>query len=259
MRKVGRIANFLRRFIMEIKHRIPPKPLHGEGNEQLSRESWKVFQIMSEFVDGFERLSVITPSVSIFGSARLRPDNPYYQLTEDIGKRLSDAGFSVVSGGGPGIMEAANKGAYQGAHGLSVGLNIELPHEQKGNPYQDISMKYRYFFARKAMFVKYCNAYIVFPGGFGTLDELAEILTLIQTGKSRKIPVILVGSKFWQGLLDWLHEQLLGMGLIAAQDLDLMTVVDDADSALKIIEDFYQDRSYAHTAAAEPRTNLKEG
>ena len=192
-------------------------------------------------------------------SARLRPDNPYYQLTEDIGKRLSDAGFSVVSGGGPGIMEAANKGAYQGAHGLSVGLNIELPHEQKGNPYQDISMKYRYFFARKAMFVKYCNAYIVLPGGFGTLDELAEILTLIQTGKSRKIPVILVGSKFWQGLLDWLREQLLGMGLIAAQDLDLMTVVDDADSALKIIEDFYQDRSYAHTAAAEPRTNLKEG
>lgn len=233
---------------MEIKSRIPPKPVHGEQNSRFAHESWEVLQIMSEFVDGFERLSVIPPSVSIFGSARLREDSPYYQLTQTIGKALSDAGFSVVSGGGPGIMEAANKGAYQGAKGLSVGLNIELPHEQKGNPYQDISMKYRHFFARKAMFVKYCNAYVVLPGGFGTLDELAEILTLIQTGKSRKIPVILVGSTFWQGLLDWLRSQLLGMGLIAEQDLALITVVDDANSVLQVIEDFYQNRSYDQTA-----------
>lgn len=229
---------------MEIKNRIPPKPLHSDKNPLFSHESWEVLRIMSEFVDGFERLSVISPSVSIFGSARLREDSPYYQLTQTIGKALSDAGFSVVSGGGPGIMEAANKGAYQGERGLSVGLNIELPHEQKGNPYQDISMNYRHFFARKAMFVKYCNAYVVLPGGFGTLDELVEILTLIQTKKSRKIPVILVGSSFWQGLLDWLRAQALTMGLIAEQDLELITVVDDADSVLQVIEDFYQHHPY---------------
>lgn len=233
---------------MEINKRIPPKSLQSGESGQFSHESWRVFQIMSEFVDGFERLSVISPSVSIFGSARLREDSPYYALTESIAKRLSDAGFSVVSGGGPGIMEAANKGAYQGEKGLSVGLNIQLPHEQKGNPYQDIAMNFRHFFARKVMFVKYCNAFVVLPGGFGTLDELAEILTLIQTGKSRKIPVILVGSQFWQGLLTWLREQLLAMGLIAAADLDLMTVVDDADGVMQVIEKFYQGRSYAPTA-----------
>ena len=163
--------------------RRPPKDLRLRDTDRLNHESWKVFQIMSEFVEGFERLAVIDPSVSIFGSARIGPEHPYYQLTETVAKRLSDAGFSVVSGGGPGLMEAANKGAYAGEKGLSVGLNIQLPHEQGGNPYQDISIDFRHFFSRKVMFVKYANAYVVMPGGFGTLDELAEILTLIQTRK----------------------------------------------------------------------------
>lgn len=202
---------------------------------------------MSEFVDGFERLAAIPPSVSIFGSARLREDSPYYILTEEIAKVLSDRGFSIVSGGGPGLMEAANKGAYAGEKGLSVGLNILLPHEQKGNPYQDISMQFRHFFARKVMFVKYCSAYVVMPGGFGTLDELAEILTLIQTGKSRKIPVILVGGDFWQGLLDWMKTQMAALGTIAADDIDLITVADTPEAVLAVIDDFYKDRPYEHT------------
>ncbi len=230
-----------------MEQRIPPKPLRLSNSDHLQKESWKVFQIMSEFVDGFERLAGIAPSVSIFGSARIQPDHPWYQLTEEIAKRLSDEGFSIVSGGGPGLMEAANRGAYQGAHGLSVGLNINLPHEQRGNAYQDISMLFRHFFARKVMFVKYCNAYVVMPGGFGTLDELAEILTLIQTGKSRKIPVILVGSEFWNGLLSWMREQFLALGTIREQDLALITVVDSADAVLQVIEDFYQGRSYEPT------------
>ncbi|MBV7433697.1 TIGR00730 family Rossman fold protein [Cardiobacteriaceae bacterium TAE3-ERU3] len=213
----------------------------------MNHESWKVFQIMSEFVEGFERLAVIDPSVSIFGSARIGPDHPYYQLTETVAKRLSDAGFSVVSGGGPGLMEAANKGAYAGEKGLSVGLNIQLPHEQGGNPYQDISIDFRHFFSRKVMFVKYANAYVVMPGGFGTLDELAEILTLIQTRKSRQIPVILVGSDFWQGLVEWFKERLVAEGTIHPDDLNLFSVVDDADAVVAAIEKFYQGRSYSPT------------
>ena len=227
--------------------RRPPKDLRLRDTDRLNHESWKVFQIMSEFVEGFERLAVIDPSVSIFGSARIGPDHPYYQLTETVSKRLSDAGFSVVSGGGPGLMEAANKGAYAGEKGLSVGLNIQLPHEQGGNPYQDISIDFRHFFSRKVMFVKYANAYVVMPGGFGTLDELAEILTLIQTRKSRQIPVILVGSNFWQGLVDWFKERLVAEGTIHSDDLNLFSVVDDADAVVEEIEKFYQGRSYSPT------------
>ena len=230
-----------------MQYRDPPKPLHLADSEPLQKESWKVFQIMAEFVDGFERLATIPPSVSIFGSARITPENPYYALTASIAKRLSDEGFTIVSGGGPGLMEAANKGAYQGGRGLSVGLNIVLPHEQKGNPYQDIAMQFRHFFARKVMFVKYCNAYVVMPGGFGTLDELAEILTLIQTGRSRPIPVILVGSAFWSGLMEWMREQFLALGTICEADLALMTVVDEVDEVLAVIHEFYQGRSYAPT------------
>ncbi len=172
----------------------------------LQHESWRIFQIMAEFVEGFERLSVVGPSVSIFGSSRIAPDNRWYQLAEEIGRQLSDAGFSVVSGGGPGVMEGANKGAQSGKS-PSIGVNIELPREQTPNAYQDISLHFRHFFARKVMFVKYASAYVVLPGGFGTLDELAEILTLVQAGKSRRIPIILVGSSFWAGLLDWFRHE----------------------------------------------------
>ena len=184
---------------MTQQHKRKTRP---HADELMKRESWRMFQIMSEFVEGFEALAQIKPSVSIFGSARTPTQDKYYKLAEDIARLLSDSGFAVVSGGGPGIMEAANKGAYAGKS-PSVGLNIQLPMEQTGNPYQDISLTFRHFFARKVMFVKYASAYVVLPGGFGTLDEFAEILTLVQTGKSRKIPIILVGSEFWKGLLDW--------------------------------------------------------
>lgn len=217
--------------------RRPPK-----DSAHLARESWKVFQIMAEFVNGFETLSSIEPAVSIFGSARFTSDNPYYRLAEEIARKLADAGFAVISGGGPGIMEAANKGAKSGA-APSIGLNIQLPHEQRSNPYQDISLHFQHFFARKVMFVKYASAYVVLPGGFGTLDELAEILTLVQTGKSRRIPIILVGSGFWAGLIDWLRDTLIPAGTIDAADMDLFQVIDEPQGVLDAIFDFYQNRS----------------
>lgn len=209
----------------------------------LTRESWKIFQIMAEFVEGFERLARIKPSVSIFGSARFKPDHPYYQLAEAIACALSEAGFSVVSGGGPGIMEAANKGAYAGKS-PSVGLNIQLPHEQAGNAYQDISLSFRHFFSRKVMFVKYASAYVVLPGGFGTLDELIEILTLIQTTKTRRIPVILVHSPFWEGLIDWFRETLIKEGTISAEDLNLFQILDKPQDVVDAIFNFYEGRGF---------------
>ncbi len=212
---------------------------NDETEQALSRESWKIFQIMAEFVEGFQKLAAISPSVSIFGSARFKPDNPYYQLTENIARKLSDSGFAVVSGGGPGIMEAANKGAYPGKS-ASVGLNIVLPHEQTGNQFQDIGLNFRYFFARKVMFVKYASAYVVMPGGFGTLDEMAEILTLIQTSKSRRIPVILVGKDFWQGLFDWFENTMLKHGTINQADLDIFSIMDDPDEVVNAIFDYYE-------------------
>ena len=210
------------------------------NDTQLTRESWKIFQIMAEFVEGFERLVKISPSVSIFGSARTQADNPYYKLTVDIARTLSDAGFSVVSGGGPGIMEAANKGAYEGKS-PSIGLNIQLPHEQSGNGFQDISLTFRHFFSRKVMFVKYASAYVVMPGGFGTLDELAEILTLVQTGKTRKIPIILVHRPFWEGLLKWFKEAMVEEGTINAEDLDLIQIIDSPDEILEAIFKHYEE------------------
>ena len=215
----------------------------------IARDCWKVFQIMSEFVDGFQRLAKIRPSVSIFGSARFAPDHPYCLLTETIAQKLSDEGISVVSGGGPGIMKAANKGAFRGK-GSSVGLNIRLPNEESGNPYQDISLTFKYFFARKVMFVKYAAAYIVMPGGFGTLDETAEIITLVQTGKSRRIPIILVGSEFWSGLVDWLRSAMLAEGTVSEADLDLFQVLDDPDDVVNAIYSFYQD--------ADPKADASE-
>lgn len=220
----------------------------------LSRESWKVFQIMAEFVEGFEKLARIHPSVSVFGSARTKPNHPYYALAEQIARKLSDAGFAVVSGGGPGVMEAANKGAFEGKC-LSVGLNIVLPHEEGGNGYQDISLTFRHFFARKVMFVKYASAYVVMPGGFGTLDELVEILTLIQTGKSRRIPVILVRSTFWKGLIDWFKDTLVKEGTIDPEDLDLMILLDDPEEVVDAIFRYYERRGF-ETSPEEEETLL---
>jgi uncharacterized protein (TIGR00730 family) len=194
---------------------------------------------MAEFVEGFERLSQIQPSVSIFGSARISTDHPYYALTQQIARRLSDAGFAIVSGGGPGLMEAANKGAYAGKS-PSVGLNIVLPHEQRSNEFQDLSLTFQHFFARKVMFVKYAKAYVVMPGGFGTLDEVIEALTLIQTGKSVRMPIILVHRAFWSGLIDWFKKVLVAQGMVSPEDLDLYTVVDTPDEALDAIFAFYE-------------------
>jgi uncharacterized protein (TIGR00730 family) len=221
-------------------------------DSDLTRESWKVFQIMAEFVEGFEKLATIRPSVSMFGSARFGQDHPCYLLGESIARLLSDAGFSVVSGGGPGLMEAFNKGAYAG-RSLSVGLNIQLPHEQIGNEYQDISLFFRHFFSRKVMFVKYASAYVVLPGGFGTLDELAEILTLTQTGKSRKIPIILVGSGFWAGLIEWFRETLIAEKTVDPADLELFRVVDEPQQVVDAIFDYYKDRTIEMTAEERHR------
>lgn len=220
------------------------------NNDMMQRESWRMFQIMAEFVEGFEALAQIKPSVSVFGSARTRPDDRYYQMAEEVSRRLSDSGFAVVSGGGPGIMEAANKGAFAGKS-PSVGLNIELPMEQSGNHYQDISLKFKHFFARKVMFVKYASAYVVLPGGFGTLDEFAEILTLVQTGKSRRIPIILMGSDFWRGLIDWFKSQMVAEGTISPDDLDLMQVIDEPHAVVDAIFAHYETRSILPSEAEE--------
>jgi hypothetical protein len=217
------------------------------NDSALSRESWKIFQIMAEFVEGFERLASIKPSVSIFGSARTPTDHPYYQLTVDIARALSDAGFSVVSGGGPGIMEAANKGAF-GGRSPSIGLNIMLPHEQSGNAYQDVSLTFRHFFSRKVMFVKYASAYVVMPGGFGTLDELAEILTLVQTGKTRRIPIILVHKPFWEGLLGWFKQTLATEKMIDPADLNLLTIRETPQDVLDAIFEHYELRGFEPSA-----------
>lgn len=217
--------------------------LNPVNDAALIRESWKIFQIMAEFVEGFEKLARIKPSVSIFGSARTDPEHPWYKQAEAIAQALSDAGFSVVSGGGPGIMEAANKGAMQGKS-PSIGLNIQLPMEQSSNAYQDIGLNFRHFFSRKVMFVKYASAYVVCPGGFGTLDEMAEILTLVQTGKTRNIPIILVNEPFWRGLLDWFENTLVPAGTIDADDLKLMQIIDDPDDIVKAIFDHYENRDF---------------
>ena len=223
-----------------------PRMLDPEVKSQAfsARESWRIFGIMSEFVEATERLQPIRPAVSIFGSARIPAGHPYYELTERVARKLSDAGFSVISGGGPGIMEAANKGAFHGAS-PSVGLNIQLPHEQQSNPYQDISQTFRHFFARKYMFVRFASAYVVMPGGFGTLDELLEALTLIQTNKSARMPIILVCSGFWQGLLAWFRERLVAEGMINPEDMDLIQVIDEPEQIVEAIFKHYETRGFA--------------
>ncbi len=219
--------------------------LNGASTET---EAWHAFEIMAEFVAATEKLKEITPAVSIFGSARTRPEHPYYKLTEEIARLLSDAGFSVISGGGPGIMEAANKGAFEG-NGPSVGLNIELPFEQQGNGFQDIDITFKYFFMRKVMFVKYASAYVVMPGGFGTLDELMEAITLVQTGKSRKIPIILVCKEYWAGLLDWIKNTLVLEGMASDLDLELIQMIDDPKQIVEAIFKHYELTGFELTPA----------
>jgi uncharacterized protein (TIGR00730 family) len=203
-------------------------------DEFLHTDTWRVFRIMGEFVQGFEDLAQITNGVAVFGSARTRPDDPVYQAARETTALLAQAGFAVITGGGPGIMEAANRGAFE-AGGASVGCNIELPHEQYANPYLTLSLKFKYFFVRKMMFVKYSNAFIIFPGGFGTLDELFEALTLIQTRKIRNFPVVLYGSEYWQGMLDWIRGPVLGAANIAAHDLRLLHLTDSPAEVVEII------------------------
>ena len=209
-------------------------------DETVTKDSWMVFKVMAEFVDGYEKLAKIGPCVSIFGSARLKPEDKYYNVAVDIAKKITEIGFVVITGGGPGIMEAGNRGAKEGG-GKSIGLNIELPFEQQFNPYIDkaYSMDFDYFFVRKVMFVKYSQGFIVLPGGFGTLDELSEALTLIQTKKIGRFPIVLVGSEFWSGLLDWFKETLLKNNLIKEEDLSLFRVVDSAEDAVAHIKAFY--------------------
>ena len=220
-----------------------PKPMLPDETRRdiQARESYHVLKIISEFVEAGEELRAIQPAVSIYGSARTPENHPDYEFTLRLARKLSDAGFSVISGGGPGIMEAANKGAFAGAS-PAVGLNIVLPHEQKANPYQDLSIKFQHFFPRKVMFVKHAVAYVVMPGGFGTLDELFESLTLVQTGKTPDRPIILVGKAFWVGLLDWIREQLLGRNLILEEDLNLIRVIDDEDEIIEEIFAHYENR-----------------
>lgn len=212
-------------------------------NEIKTNDSWAIFKIMGEFVNGYEKLSQIGPCVSIFGSARTKPDHKYYKLTEDIAKKIVDHGYGIITGGGPGVMEAGNKGAHL-AGGTSVGLNIHLPFEQHDNPYidSDKNINFDYFFVRKVMFVKYSQGFVVMPGGFGTLDELFEAITLIQTHKIDKFPIILVGRDFWGGLIEWVRTTLLdSFQNISAGDIDLVQVVDTAEEVIEILDKFYEE------------------
>jgi uncharacterized protein (TIGR00730 family) len=200
-------------------------------------ESWRVFRIMAEFVEGIETLSQVENAVTIFGSARIKPDNIYYQKTENLARLLVKNGFNLITGGGPGVMEAANKGASE-AGGKSVGLNIRLPFEQKPNPYANIHIDYKYFFVRKVMFVKYAVAYVIMPGGFGTMDEFFEALTLIQTKKIKSFPLILMGSEYWHGLIEWLKNTMLEEGKISPADMDLIQIVDEPEEVVKLIKKY---------------------
>ena len=210
-----------------------------EINQLEKEESWRLFRIIGEFVEGFDALSRITPAVTVFGSAQARPGDFAYDTAEAIGREIARADFTLVTGGGPGVMEAACKGAFE-VGGKTVGLNIELPEEQHSNPYTTISLHFHYFFVRKVMLVKYATAFVLLPGGFGTLDELFETITLIQTHKIRPFPVILVGRHYWAGLLDWLRQQVVARGYLKASDVDLLKVTDDPAEIAEIITTFYQ-------------------
>jgi len=223
------------------------KEQHHKGwNEIKTNDSWAIFKIMGEFVNGFEKMSQIGPCVSIFGSARTKEGAEYYELAVEVAKKLAENGYGVITGGGPGIMEAGNKGAHL-ASGTSVGLNIDLPFEQHDNPFidSDKSLDFDYFFVRKVMFVKYSQGFVVMPGGFGTLDELFEAMTLIQTKKIHRFPIVLVGTKFWKGLIDWVKSALLEEKNISPEDLDLIKLVDTADEVLEIVDAFYKGNNFS--------------
>ena len=218
-----------------------PNKRRKEWTKMKGENAWTMFKVMAEFVDGFEKLNTIGPCVSIFGSARTKPEHPYYKKAIDIARRFTEEGYGIITGGGPGIMEAGNKGAKVYG-GTSVGLNIELPFEQHHNPYidDDKSLDHRYFFVRKVMFVKYAQAFVVLPGGFGTMDELFEVLTLIQTGKITRVPIVLVGTPFWNGLREWLYNIMLEQERnINLKDLDLFLITDDIEETVKYVNDFY--------------------
>ncbi|MBS1491173.1 MAG: TIGR00730 family Rossman fold protein [Bacteroidetes bacterium] len=233
--KIVKIQNAL-----EEEHRIRQAFKDKDWSEIKSANSWVIFKVMSEFVEGFEKLAKIGPCVTIFGSARVKSHHPYYKMAEEIASQLVQQGYGVITGGGPGIMEAGNKGAHK-AGGKSVGLNIFLPHEQKGNVYIDPDklITFDYFFVRKVMFVKYSQGFIVMPGGFGTLDELSEALTLIQTKKIGRFPIVMVGRKFWTEIIDWFKKTLVAEKMINPEDLDLFSVVDTPEEAVAVIEEFY--------------------
>ncbi|MEV4567041.1 TIGR00730 family Rossman fold protein [Nonomuraea sp. NPDC049419] len=214
-------------------------------------DPWRVLRIQAEFVEGFGQLAELPPAVTVFGSARTAPDSPEYALGRTLGRKLAEAGYAVITGGGPGVMESANRGASEVDGAVSVGLGIELPFEQRMNDYVDLGIEFRYFFVRKTMFVKYSCGFITLPGGFGTLDELFEALTLVQTHKVTSFPVVLLGSEFWGGLIDWIKGTLLGTGKIAAQDLDLITVTDDPEEAVRIIVESDHARSRQHQEELE--------
>jgi uncharacterized protein (TIGR00730 family) len=214
----------------------------------LKSDPWRVLRILSEFVDGFDALAEIPPAISVFGSARIGEDDPMYGAARRVGAEIANAGFAVITGGGPGIMEAANRGAQEGG-GVSIGCNIDLPFEQATNPYVDIAIDFEHFFVRKTMFVKYAEGFVVFPGGLGTLDELFESLTLIQTGKVLHFPVVLFGSDYWRGLLSWLRERLLGEDKVNPADLDIFSVIDEPAQVVEYIE-----QVLGRKEAADPRT-----
>ena len=219
----------------------------------LDTDPWRALRILSEFVEGFDAMAEVGPAASVFGSARTKRDDPYYAMARDLGRKLAEAGYSVITGGGPGIMEAANRGCQEGGQ-LSIGCNIELPMEQGLNPYVDLGIEFRYFFARKVMFVKYADAFVIFPGGYGTLDELFEALTLIETRKVQDFPVILMGSDYWSGMVDWIRGTLLAHAAISKEDVDLLRLTDDTAEAVRIIQ------AYARThrdEADETETQTK--
>jgi uncharacterized protein (TIGR00730 family) len=238
--KKKRVEDDIIKEALEEEHRIRKAFKDKDWAEIKGANSWMIFKVMSEFVEGLEKLAKIGPCVTIFGSARVKPSNPYYKMAEEIAYQLVQQGYGVITGGGPGIMEAGNRGANR-AKGKSVGLNIYLPHEQKGNIYIDPDklITFDYFFVRKVMFVKYSQGFIVMPGGFGTLDELTEALTLIQTKKIGRFPIVLVGKKYWHGLLEWVKKVLVAEKMVDLEDLELFEVVDTPEDAVRVIDEFY--------------------
>ena len=214
--------------------------MQPDPRDEPGREAWRMFRIMSEFTMGFDVLAQLRPAVTVFGSARGGEDDPAYQLARDVSRQLGEAGFSIVTGGGPGAMEAANRGAME-AGARSAGLNISLPEEQESNPYQTLSLNFRYFFVRKVMLVKYATAFVLFPGGFGTLDEFFETITLIQTGKIRRFPMLLVGDDYWPGLIEWMDGRLLERGLVSDGDHQLFQIVDTPDEVVRIVQEAHQE------------------